>query len=364
MPEKFIITKGDAGSQVDTQHKDGDPRKTAYTVGLMLRHSEAMRIYQKFSLMKKMPISDRVSAQKDAAWGHSVRSTLSGWERRKHFAPEHMLTVIAGCQALGQLSQERGLLSETDIFEIEQAAAIHDAGKELEFALVSAALRDEVSVEEYAALLSGPTIRVQNTEQFLISVLEHGYKMLGAHSKGARGLAAYDLAGGINELRLRDEGISPEILGLQKMVGHASCPEIDQMLRSPETLDAANRARVLKIQVIHYIDDIATNPNVIDPLITVGPSGERLNALDRRCFQNDANPKYREYNYAWCQDQRNQTGATAFEMQRRVGHLVEQAIANSLDIEDPLTLPAVVDSKIRQNMLNNWELLHKTGASE
>ena len=172
MPENFLPTREDTNQPVDTQHKDGDPRKTAFTVGLMHRHKQAVEIYQNFGLMVKVPITDEATAKKEAAWGHSVRSKGEGWEKRKHFAPEHMVTVIVGTQALGQLLQERGHLSSDQVTEIERAAAIHDAGKELEFVLVNSALKDTVDINEYAAVLGNPNIKVVDKTSFFAKVIK------------------------------------------------------------------------------------------------------------------------------------------------------------------------------------------------
>lgn len=336
---------------VDTQHKNSDSQKTAFTVDLMLHHKDAVSIYQDFGLMVKIPIDDEITAKKDIAWGHSVKTTKIGWERRKHFAPEHMVTVIAGTQALGQLLMECGILTnKTEVFEIEKAAAIHDAGKELEFSLVNAALKEPIVLGEYKNILNSPNIKIGNKEAFYAKIAEFSPKMDSKTSKGIRAQAAYDLAGEINELRLKEKNISPDLLKMQKMVGHASCPEVEKMVDSFNKLDSEKKRQAIQIFVIHYLDDIVTNPNIIDPAITESVDGKKLNALDRRCIQNENNSKYQEYNLDWKLDPRNKTGETAFAMQRRVGHKVEKLLAGILGLEDPLLLPSLIDNKIKDNI--------------
>ena len=101
-------------------------------------------------------------------------------------------------------------------------------------------------------------------------------------------------------------------------------------------------------------DDIVTNPNIIDPSITTDEKGNALNALDRRCIQNENNPVYKNFNQAWKTDPRNKTGETAFEMQRRVGHLVEGKLAELADVENPLTLPEVIHKQMQNDILEHW----------
>ncbi len=314
-------------SPIDTQHRDNDSRKTAFTIDLLHHHQDALRIYQSFGLMVKVD------------------------QKRKHMAPEHMVTVIAGTQALGQLLFEGGILSdETKIFETESAAAIHDAGKELEFQLVTAAQKDTVVSSDYQNILAQPNIQISDQQTFETKISEYFPQLVSTVPKGIRTQAAYDLAGSINELRLQAKNVSSDILKIQKMVGHSSCPEIETLIDSFDQLNDTQKQQSLQIFVLHYLDDLVTNPNIIDPQITTDAGNNRLNALDRRCLQNENNPKYQEYNLAWKNDPRNTTGETAFAMQRRVGHRVETFLANLLGVADPLTLPSLIDQRIKENI--------------
>jgi len=322
-------------SPIDTQHRDHDPRKTAFTVDLFRpnHHQDALRIYQDFGLMAK------------------VSNSETGGQKRKHMAPEHMVTVIAGTQALGQILSESSILSDkSKIFETEQAAAIHDAGKELEFLLVNTALKDNPTSTDYQNILTSPNIKISDRQTFDSKIAEYLPKIVSSVPKGIRAQAAYDLAGDVNELRLQEKGVSLDILKIQKMVGHSSCPEIEKLVDSFDQLSDAKKQQSLQIFILHYLDDLVTNPNIIDPQITTDTDGNRLNALDRRCMQNENNPKYQEYNLAWQNDPRNPTGETAFAMQRRVGHKVETFLANLLGVDDPLTLPSLIDQRIKENI--------------
>ncbi len=320
-------------SPVDTQHRDHDPRKTAFTIDLLHHHQDALRIYQDFGLMVK------------------VSNQETGGQKRKHMAPEHMVTVIAGTQALGQLLSESGILSDkSKIFETEQAAAIHDAGKELEFLLVNTALKDSPTSTDYQNILTSPNIKISDQQALDSKLTEHFPKMISSVSKGVRTQASYDLAGDINELRLQEKSVSSNILKIQKMVGHSSCPEIENLIDSFDKLSNTQKQQALQIFILHYLDDLVTNPNIIDPQITTDSEGNRLNALDRRCLQNENNPKYQEYNLSWATDSLNTTGETAFSMQRRVGHKVEIFLANLLGVDDPLILPSLIDQRIKENI--------------
>jgi hypothetical protein len=229
---------------------------------------------------------------------------------RKHMAPEHMITVMTGCKALGELLG----LEEQDIRDLVLIGAVHDVNKDIEFKLVRAGINDPAA----------------------------GY-----------GQKGYDLAGDISEQKLRFAGVPEEIVEAHDKTGHASCPEVEKLLQ--DTVDKVLSPADVKALVLHYVDDIVTNPNIIDPALTEDDSGNRLNALDRRCIQNEHNATYKNFNIAWQTDPRNVTGETAFVMQRRVGHLVEARLASLAGVEDPLTLPAVIYAKMQKEIQEYWD---------
>lgn len=338
----------DIEGPIDLLEKDGDPRKTAYFSGLALHHSKAVSLWQEVGLMSKMALGDR-DAEKDSRWGHSVRRVANDeYERRIHFAPEHMLTVMAAAQSLGELLLEKGHLDSENVYSVVEAAAVHDAGKEREYLSVTLALTASGEREM--------KIRLEEKD-IEISEAELG-AMWRINDPGVRAQKAYDLAGGWSEKKLREKGFSGESIALQKMVAHVSCPEIEVLLVSFDKLPQREKIKAIQKLVMHYIDDIVTNPNIIDAEIT-GVGTDRQNTLNRRCEQNRQDIRYREYDHAWKKDPRNKTGETAFDMQERVGRMVEEKLAKLLGIEDPLTLPAVINERIVKNIEDNWERLRR-----
>jgi len=298
--QKFNLTE-----PVNLLEKNGDPRKRAWVLSLALlvredwhkmtgKRGEGYRP-SIFRLMK----AEGLFEKKDTG-------------ERKHMAPEHMITVATGALALGKLLKEKIGLQDEDIQDLLLGGLIHDVNKDVEFRTVRLTMENESA----------------------------GF-----------GQAGYDLAGDVSEQKLRFAGVPEDIIKMHKMVGHASCPEIEEILEGKTEL---SEKEVIKILILHYIDDLVTSPNIIDPAITSDENSNRLNALDRRCIQNENNPAYEKYNLAWQKDSRNKTGETAFRMQRRVGHLVETHLADLLGVEDPLTLPAVIYSQMQKEIQENW----------
>lgn len=297
--------KYDLEQPVVLVEKNGDPRKRAYVLKLVTNTREYWHKIVKdgnmyspsiFRLIKDEGLLEK---KDDGA--------------RKHMAPEHIITVMAGSEALGDLISEKKEFLNKDKNDLLLAAAVHDVNKDIEHRAVGLFLDDE--------------------------------------NKGF-GQAGYDLAGDISRQKLKFAGLPENVIRIHDKTGHASCPEIEDILNGKTNFTEKD---ILKIFILHYIDDIVTNPNIIDPEITSDEHGNRLNALDRRCIQNEKNPTYEKYNLAWKRDERNKTGESAFEMQRRVGHLVERRLAEILHINDPVTLPEVIYNKIQQNMEENYK---------
>lgn len=101
--------------------------------------------------------------------------------------------------------------------------------------------------------------------------------------------------------------------------------------------------------LLHYIDDYTRGSEWADSAETV-PIRGRINEFDRRIDKNESNPNYKRLNEegtGWFKE-----GETAFQAQRRIGHLVEGKIAellkerSGIDI-DPLDLPEFIDNEIR-----------------
>lgn len=103
--------------------------------------------------------------------------------------------------------------------------------------------------------------------------------------------------------------------------------------------------------VMHYLDDYTINSDWVTP-VNVLEDGRRINDLDRRIDRLEANPKYAQLN----EDGRTIfNGETAYQAQRRVGHLLETTLARLISQKqgtkiDPLDLPEFVDENIRQRI--------------
>lgn len=300
--------------------KDGDPRKTAYVRSIFLQARQfwldgfedghVPMIYEMFDseglLVHEIVPEEAIHGE--IAKGRSIKLRGGHYEARKHMVPEHMLTVMTGVSELAELLIDEGMLSENDKRDVIAAAALHDLNKSREFALV--------------------TETIENPEK--------GF-----------GQAGYDQAGEELRQKLTEAKVPTEIIEIAQSVGHTSCPDLEeQLVKSQSKMPSV----LLKKLMLHYVDDIVTNPNIIDPELTFDDYGNAFNALDRRCLQNENNPKYQKYNHAWISDPRNKTGETAFMMQRRVGHLVESALANMLGLSDHLQLPAVIYDRIQQTI--------------
>lgn len=304
-----------------------DLRKTAYVLYLVLNSREywhkivakgklyepsVFRLVKAEGMFEKEMIPEEKVAG-ELAKGRSLRyvDKKCCYEARKHMAPEHIVTVMVATEALAREFEEKGLLNDKDVRDLRLAAAVHDVNKDIEFRVTRLTISDE---------------------------------------KAGFGQAGYDLAGDVSEQKLRFAGVPERIIRIHMMVGHASCPETEEILKKEGITNED-----LMILILHYVDDIVTSPNVIDPEITYDQEGKSLNALDRRCIQNEKNPTYINYNQAWVRDSRNKTGETAFAMQRRVGHLVEARLAKLLGVENPLRLPEFIYRQMQKNIHTYWE---------
>lgn len=347
--EDYFVTmsKGVVPEGVDLQNKDGDSRKTAYVVSILHQFPNIIKAWKGIGLLKRVDIHDKKIAEKEADSGNSVK--LRGkdhWVKRKHMAPEHMVTVTTGAVALVDLLVEKGVLEDGSQKVIAEAGFSHDLGKEKEYWYAKLAQECDSSEQMKSRIKElGLTI----SDEQLSTIWDK-------ESKGERGLVAYDVAGdGIGDI-LRSAGVSLEAITIQNMVAHHSCPRIEQYLENYDDWIGDNggehvvskRERILSF-VMHYLDDIVINPNKIDPEITkVGDT--RKNVLSRRMDQNRKNPGYADYNDAW--KKHSDRGETAFDMQERVGQMVESKLAEMLGVNDPLTLPALINERVEKNILD------------
>jgi hypothetical protein len=78
--------------------------------------------------------------------------------------------------------------------------------------------------------------------------------------------------------------------------------------------------------------------------------------LDRRIDKNESNPRYRQINE---DGKLFFNGETAYQAQRRIGHMVEKRIAKLIELKsgekiDPLKLPEIIDMEIK-NKIDKYE---------
>lgn len=306
--------------EVNLQGKNGDPRKAKYTVHLFwqarqfwnpTREGRSPRLVVDLLADQNLfahQVIEQAEVANEITKGKTVKPRNRRYEARQHMVTEHTMTVMAGVVALGQIAQEAELLGSQDILDLLVAAELHDFNKPREAQLVSESLNDP----------------------------NKGY-----------GQEGYDQAGKESKALLEKLRVPEKIIELTQSVGHTSCPEIDKKLVfSPITPE------LLKKLILHYVDDIVINPNIIDP--TVDKDGS--NALDRRCSQNENNPRYANYNNAWINDPRRLiNNETAFEMQRRVGHKVEEFLSFTLGVNNPSRLPQIINNRIQKNMQEVWD---------
>lgn len=121
--------------------------------------------------------------------------------------------------------------------------------------------------------------------------------------------------------RLKDFGYSSEIVELTKSVGHTSLTKI---LQSDNFLE----------KIMHYIDDITFGNNVVK--------------LDERMDQLEMADRYKELNKS---GEKIHNGKTYFEVQREVGHQIENEIAKRLQVE----ASAVVE-RVKQKIQKKYEM--------
>ncbi len=358
--EKFLATKDViSGEPIDILRKDGDPRKTAFFVGMLSRHKGLFRLWKEFGLLEKMQIQREDVAYKDQVAGFSVRQIhrgeFTGWERRKPNVTEHMITVAAGAQALAQMAVETGHLINRDVDLSEQAALAHDLDKLLEVKITGDSTNVDYTTESFLDSIKGKirSYGINNLTKF--GSLIANYKRRTENVDfGVRAVVAFDLAASVGRRCLIEKGIDLDVADIQRMVAFNTCPQIEELINGFDQLESEERKKAILIFIMHYMDDIVVNPNIIDTTITMSSEGERLNALDRRMQQNDTNPRYDNFNYGW----KEIYGETAFQTQRRVGHMVEAKLAKLLGVDDSLTLPSAIDAKIQKNIQENWDRLY------
>lgn len=319
-----MSVKGKIEIPINLGKKDGDERKSGYVRAIFKRHLEVLPLWRSFGLLGK-----------------------SESKKRNFDTSEHMIGVASTCYVVGSELKERGYIDKQDVLLLENAALVHDLLKDVEVGLIKRAIALEFDPEAYQNFLTSTTLilGIENkTKELLIA---HSDRLF-SNDPGARGLAAYDLAGEINVAMLLHLDIPAEVVDIQKMIGHTACVDIEKVLKDTTSTGQLNRLFILQL-IMHYADDIVT-ANEYAPNVIVSGVRDGKNALDFRCIQNMNNPKYSQFNNAWLGDSRGNGLETAYELQRRVGHMVEARLSAMLGVDDPLSLPDFVNSEVRKRM--------------
>ncbi len=160
---------------------------------------------------------------------------------------------------------------------------------------------------------------------------------------------SYDEAGVQSDEVIRDAGFSDTVAKLASSVGHSTILETETILgKSDDDLTDFEKAWL----VMHYTDDYTINSDWA-ARAEHRQDGTTINDVDRRIDKNEANSRYTVLNEA---GRAHFNGETSFEAQRRVGHQVEQRLANLIaensGIEfNPIHLPEIVDNLIREEIM-------------
>lgn len=220
------------------------------------------------------------------------RKTIRDWGN----VSEHCLVEVARTEVLADMMG----FSDSGKRDLKTAAALHDAQKKQQKAIV----------------------------------LESGLSF-----------ASFDLAAEEAHKTLKNAGYSEQIVVIAGAVGHESLPNVIPLLEK-NTLTEFEKAQL----VMHYVDDYTVNANWANIAEVV--NGIKINELDRRMSANEANERYMKLNE---EGRQHFNGETAYQAQRRVGHMVEARIAQLIhestgQVIDPLDLPELIDHEIRSRI--------------
>lgn len=156
---------------------------------------------------------------------------------------------------------------------------------------------------------------------------------------------AYSEAQEIAKTKLAEAGFNERIINLVGSVGHETSPEAEA-IASQDSFSENNLAYL----VMHYVDDYTINSDWVNSARGVG--SQRENDLDARMDKNEANPRYARFNE---EGREHFDGETAYSVQRRVGHLVEDRLADIISRKtgrsiNPLDLPEFIDNVLKQRI--------------
>lgn len=153
---------------------------------------------------------------------------------------------------------------------------------------------------------------------------------------------SFDLAAEMSQEELIKAGFNISVVDIAGAVGSESLHEVEILLEKSELTDL-EKAQL----IMHYVDDYTINADWATPTETSG--GRKINALDKRMDANEANERYKLLNE---EGRTHFNGETTYEAQRRVGHIVENRLAQFIQKSsgrtvDPLDLPTLVDADIK-----------------
>lgn len=303
---------------IDTQHKDGDPRKWPYLRSLIERHSQAIKIWHEFGSMERKP---------------GKNFEISGSMVRKHGAPEHMIGGAANCEALGQMLEEKGELDSNDICDVIDAVMVHDSGKPAEVGIIRAAMADDVSWDKVEAVIK--TIEIKGRDGLIVDIKGKWTETMQPNvNKGERiYIARAMIAGKVHKERLKQAGVSDRVIELQSATEYSSCPEVEDLVDNFDNLSAGERKLAIQKMMVHWIDD--------------GMKESVMSTVDDRCEAVFKKPDNILLSEAY--RQHNKGGESAKDIQIRVGHKVIDLLARLAGVE-PEELLSKVDERVRENM--------------
>lgn len=300
----------------DINEKDGDPRKLVFVRHLIQEYPEALRVWHEFGLMQRVPGKE------------------PGTEVRKHNAMEHMMAGAGAVIELGTILSDKGVLDQNDVHEIAEAFMLHDAGKDLESRMVTAAIANEASWEDIIAPLKD--IRLDNKQAELDGLREKYQRYFGDGSdKGTRIHVTRNLiAGSISRTRLIHEGIDPKVIEIEEAAEYSACPSMEDIVDNLDKMSGSERKTAIQKLVLHWVDDIMTNS-------TISTIDERIKTVFQKPANRPLSEAYRNFNAG---------GESAEEIQIRVGKKIEQTLAKLAGIGNPDELVPTIKGKLQEKI--------------
>jgi hypothetical protein len=157
---------------------------------------------------------------------------------------------------------------------------------------------------------------------------------------------SYDYAQARARLSWEQTGrFSQTVMDVAGSVAHESLHDMEAILALPGEMTEREKMQL----AMHYLDDFTVEFD------WARPAGEDGNDLDRRMVKNENNERYMSLNQ---EGRMHFNGETAYQAQRRVGHLVEDRLATLIwtanDLPEgafnPLDLPVIIDNQIKQEI--------------